>query len=303
MFFYTIIAKKVLIVARVKNIKFNKKGLHFLIVYIEDCILENFIVTFLVIKCVCASFKLRTKKTRLFLACLIGSLLATFYPLLNINGFILVAFKLCVGVIITIVAFDSKNFVAKYFAFIFFTALYGGMNILIYYLAYGTLNITDNFPTFVLLGILLLTYYLILLVLSFAKKKLAISNFVYYVKITNDNKEYSIRAFLDSGNSLLDQDSTPIYIINSKLFNRLYKDVTLADILTKNFKTLKNPHYVKSSFASGSGKILVFSVTKVQIMQNGQIINEANDARLGVSYSKFSKTFDCDMLLNICTFA
>ena len=272
-------------------------------IYIEDCLLENFVVTFLIIKCVSAYFKLNVKKCRLIISCILGALIATFYPMLLINNFLLIVLKLCVGILITLVAFDSKNFLAKYLAFMFFTALYGGLNILVYYLWYGTINIQENFPTYVLLLLLLIIYYFVISILKFAKKRFTISNFIYSVKIFNNETTILTNAFLDSGNTLLDQDSTPIFIINPKLFNKLYKDISFSDLLTKNYKNLKEPHYVKSQFASGGGKILVFSVDIIQIIENNQVKTEIKNAKLGVSYSKFSKNFNCDMLLNICAFA
>lgn len=272
-------------------------------VYIEDCLIENFVVTYLIIKCVCLCLKLNIKKSRLFASCIFASIIATFYPLLRVSLLLLTLFKIFTGVIIVILVFDTKNFLAKFLLFLFFTALYGGLNIICYYMIYGTIYIKDNFPTYILLLFLLLMYFLITQCLNFAKKKLAISNFIYNVKIVNDGKEIFANAFLDSGNVLLDDDSTPIFIINVKLFNKLYKDISFSDLLTKNYKSLKYPHYIKSSFATGGGKLLVFCVDSVKILDNNNLKNEISNARLGISYSKFDKNFNCDMLLNICAFS
>lgn len=271
-------------------------------VYIEDCIIENFVVTFLVIMCVNASLKAKTNKLKVIIACTFASASATFYPLLGLNGFLLFLLKACIGILIVAIVYSSKNFLAKYLAFMFFTALYGGLNMLTYYAVYGTLNVVDNFPTYILLGILLTAYFVIKMSIKYAQKKFVISNFVYNVKITNNGDTFCINAFLDSGNALLDEDSTPIFIINATLFNKLYKNISFSDLLVKNFKNLKEPHYVKSCFASGGANILVFSVERVQICENSKITKEFTNARLGVSYAKFAKNFDCDMLLNICAF-
>ena len=274
-----------------------------MIVYIEDCLIENFVVTFLVLECVCTCFSLKVKLSNKLTSSITGALIAVFYPLIKLNTFCLIAVKLLAGAIIVICAFSYSAFWAKYFCFMFFTALYAGLNLMLYYFIYGTLDVQDNFPTYILLILLLLIYYMTLSILKLAKKKLAISNFVYGVKIVNDGKEWFAKGFLDSGNTLLDQDSTPIFIINLKLFNKLYSSITLSDLLTKNFKDLKNPHYVKSKFASGGAKILVFEVDRLQILENNAIRQEIANAKIGISYSKFAKNFDCDILLNICAFA
>lgn len=270
-------------------------------IYIEDSLIENFLVTYLILKCIAYCFKINFKIKRLFFSCIFASIIATFYPLINVSNLLLIILKLCTAYLIIIIAFNNKNILAKYLAFIGFTALYAGLNILIYYLIYGTIEIYDNFPTYILIALLFLIYYFTISIIKFARCKLAISNFVYDVIIFNEGKEIKTKAFLDSGNMLKDQDSTPIFIINQKLFNKLYKDISFSDLLIKNFKNLKKAHYVKSAFASGGSKILVFSVNSVKIVGCKDI--EIKNAKLGIAYSKFDKNFDCDMLLNIYAFS
>lgn len=272
-----------------------------MIVYIEDCLIENFLVTLLVLKCIIACFKIKTSKKRIISASIFGAIIALIYPILHINNYLLIIMRFFVAYLIIIIAFINENLFAKYVAFIFFTALFAGLNILFYYLIYGTLNITENFPTYILLFLLFLIYYMVISVVKFASQKLAIANFVYKVKICESGKEITINAFLDSGNSLQDDDLSPILIINQKVFNKLYKDISFSDLLVKNFKHLKQPHYVKSCFASGSAKILVFCVDEVLIATNEKQI-EIKNAKLGVSYAKFAGGTDCDMLLNIRVF-
>ncbi len=272
------------------------------VVYVEDCLIENFVVTFLVLKCVCLCFKLKENKIRIFGACIFASIISVLYPLVQLNNILLVVLKLSVGFIIVAIALSREYFLAKYISFVFFTALYAGLNILIYYFTYGHLDVYDNFPTYILLGLLLLIYFLTKQCINLARKKLTIANFVYKVKITHQGKTIETNAFLDSGNTLTDTDSTPVFVINSNLFNKLYKNISLSDLLTKNFKNLNNPHYIKSGFANGSGKILVFSVDHVVVETNNIKKIEITNAKLGISYSNFNKNFNCDMLLNINMF-
>ena len=271
-----------------------------MVVYIEDCLIENFVVTFLILKSMCLMFKFTISKVRLFTACILASILATIYPLFYLSGILLILLKLCIGVIITAIAFNDKIF-SKFIMFMIFTAIYGGLNVAIYYIIYGAITINNNFPTYILLIMLLAIYYLVSLCIKVIQKQAAINNFVYKVRILDDKNQVETKAFLDSGNTLLDQDSTPILIINYSLFNKLYSDIQFDDLLTKNFKTLKNPHYVKSAFASGGANLLVFCVDEVQIDINNSF-KILKNAKLGVSYAKFNKNFNCDMLLNINIF-
>jgi len=270
-------------------------------VYIEDCLIENFVVTFLILKGVAAFLRLNIIKWRLIIACLLASILACLYPLFNLKGFLLIVFKCAVGYIIVSFAYSGKNIVAKYILFIFLTALYAGLNILVYYLVYGTVQIYDNFPTYVLIGLLLLIYYLTNSLIGLLKKNVVLAGFVYKVTLVTETKQVHTDAFLDSGNTLKDQDSTPILIINFNLFNKLYSDISFEDLLLKQYKNLIEPHYIKSGFANGSGKILVFTIKKATIIVN-ESIKEIKNAKLGLAYSKFNKNFNCDMLLNVNCF-
>lgn len=271
-----------------------------MIVYIEDCLIENFFVTFLILKAMSNFLKIPISKIRLVCACLFACVVSTFYPLLYFDGILLIALKLAVGVIIVCIAYKQKIF-SRYIIFMFFTAIYGGLNIAIYYLIYGSIFVNDNFPTYLLIVFLFVVYYLLNMCIKTINKRAVIGNFEYLVRIFDGDLIVTTKAFLDSGNTLLDQDSTPILIINYKLFNKLYCDIEISDILAKNYKSLKNPHYVKSQFASGGANILVFDVDEVQIdiAEKQKVLK---NAKLGVSYASFNKNFNCDMLLNINIF-
>ena len=148
-------------------------------IYIEDSIIENFFVTYLLLLCLNKIFGINQKKIRLFFASLLAGIIATFYPLINVSQTLLIIFKLCAGVIIVYAYSGSKHkILAKYIAFMLLTALYAGINILVYYIAYGTLNITENFATHVLIILLYVVYYLFNSCLKLLKK-----NFITKLKI------------------------------------------------------------------------------------------------------------------------
>lgn len=271
-----------------------------MIVYIEDVLIENFFVTMMLLLILGKVFLFKQKKLKLFFVSLFASIVAVCYPLINFNGLLLIAFKLCLGYIIVFLYAGKNNLQAKFITYIFLTALFAGINILVYYFAYGTINIKDNFATYILLIIIYFCYYMINSCIKLFKKNFAINNFVYTIKINHQEKEILSNAFLDSGNTLL-EDGEPVFIINFKLFKKIYSDITLEDIVLKKFNCLKNPHYIKSGFASGSGKILVFEVDSFTILADKNLVFK--NAKLGVVYSNFNKNFNCNVLLNINAFA
>ncbi len=271
-----------------------------MIVYIEDVLIENFLVTLLILLCMEKMLKNKITKKRKVLASLLGALFSLTYPLINTN--LVLIYKLLAGLFIVGAAFGKKRKLSNYLIFLLLTALFGGANILVYYTVYGKLEIKDNFATYILILLLFSVYYMVNSCIKLMQKKIVISNFVYTIKIINHDSIFEDNAFLDSGNTLIDKkNNMPVFIINFKLFSRMYKDIKIEDILKKDYKGLKDPHYIKSGFASGSGKILIFTVDalEININENKKIIKNAN---LGLVYSAFNKNFNCNMLLNINAF-
>ena len=272
-----------------------------MIVYIEDCLIENFLVTFLLFICLEKIFNKRVGRIKKVILSIISGAVAVLYPLIKI-GAAEILFKFCFALVL-IYFFDGKEkLFAKYIMFMLLTCLYAGANIMLYYAVYGTLEIMDNFPTYVLIGILYTLYYLVNSCFKLIKKNCVVSNFVYQIKITDQNNCICDMGFLDSGNTLVNNFGEPIFIINLKLFKKIYPQISIENILLKDFKALKNPEYIKSGFASGGAKILGFCVEKLEIIEKNMNFL-INDAKIGLVFSKFDKNFNCNMLLNINAFA
>ena len=272
-----------------------------MVVYIEDCLIENYFVTLLLLLTTRRIFNDEVKNTKICIASVFGAVISVLYPIFNLSGAILIVFKILVGIIIVCIAFSKKYLLAKCVCFMFLTALYGGINILVYSMVYDSLEIQDNFPTYILLMLLFVTYYLSVQLINILKKQSKIAGFVYYVEIQNNGLNIKEKAFLDSGNVLVDNDGSPVFLVNMKVVNKLYNNITFEDLLLKNYKNLKSPHYVKSGFASGGGKILVFNVELMKIQTLDKII-QINNAHIGISYTRFDINFNCNVLLNANAF-
>ena len=273
-----------------------------MIIYIEDCLIENFFVTLLLLLPTKELFKDNSKFYKLCLASLFASIVSVFYPLLYLHGFILIAFKLAIGILIVCIALSKNKITVKCFVFMLLTSMYGGLNVLIYSFIYDSYIIEDNFPTYILIIMLYAFYSITMGLIKSINNKKSILSFVYEIEITNDYKSIKDTAFLDSGNILCDNiDNSPIFIINYCLFKKLYKNISFTDLLTKDYKNLKNPHYVKSTFAGGSGKLLVFSVDLLKILTIDKKI-QINKPKFAISYIKFNKNLNCNMLLNAQVF-
>lgn len=271
-----------------------------MIVYIEYVIINNFLVTFMLIVATNMCFKQKNCLIRNLLACVFGATMAILYPLCNLSGIFLLLLKCIVGLLICAIAYKCEN-VKKLFlffiAFMFLTAMYGGVNMMIYFAIYGDFSFTKTLPLpIILFSIFLITYFLKQIVFIIYKKK-QISQFLYQIEINNNAEKIVTNAYLDSGNILCDpQNNNPIVVINHKIFNKLFSDFSPIKLATKNVAELKNAHYIKVSTVTANGEMLVFSVDNIILnLPTGK--KEIKMPSLGLTNTSF-KHLCCDMLLN-----
>lgn len=271
-----------------------------MIVYIEYVLINNFLVTFMLILATNMCFKLKNNITRNLFASTFGAIMAILYPLCNLTGIIILLLKGFVGFLITAIAYKCEN-VKKLFVFfvvfIFLTAMYGGINMMIYFAVYGDFAFTKTLPLpIILFSIFMITYFLKQVVFIFYKKK-QISQFLYEIEINNNAEKIVTNAYLDSGNILCDpQNNNPIVVINHKIFNKLFSDFSPIKLATKNVAELKNAHYIKVSTVTANGEMLVFNVDNIILnLPNGK--KEIKMPSLGLTNTSF-KHLCCDMLLN-----
>ena len=120
---------------------------------------------------------------------------------------------------------------------------------------------------------------------------------MYEVEICENQTIVKTSGYLDSGNVLCDPSTnSPIVVINYKLFNQLFKNITPIDVLKNNTRHLKNAHYIEVSTVSANSKMLVFCVDKLILgLPDGK--KEISDAILGLTKNSF-KHINCDLLLN-----
>lgn len=226
--------------------------------------------------------------------------MAIVYPLVNLKGLFLLMAKVFSGFLICCIAYKTKRIKKLLVFFIFFmflTALYGGINLMIYYSIYGDFAFTKNLPTpIILFSIFVVSYFIKQMYFVLYKKK-QLSKFIYEIVIKHNGNQVKANAYLDSGNVLSDpKTNAPIIVVNYKIFNKLFKDFSPVKLATKNISELPSAHYIKVSTVTTNGEMLVFCVDSFEISMPQQNIVLKN-ATLGLTKSNF-KNLSCDLLLN-----
>ena len=269
-------------------------------VYIEDVLIENFLVTFFTLSIVYSFQKQEKSKMRVFLSCIFASLITLLYPIFNLNNIFLFLLKIFIGYIICLIAYNGKTLKNQlFFVCMFFitTSIYGGINLCIYFAIYGNFESTKKLPTiFIVFSLYIITYFLKQCQKKLYQKK-NINNFIFNIKIKNNNEIIKTIAYLDTGNILTDtQTGNPVVLVNYKIFNKINKNFSAINFLTDSFKGLKNAHKIEVKTATSKTQLLAFCVDELKIIEKGNT-KVFSFPTLALSKVKITG-FDCDVILN-----
>ena len=269
-------------------------------IYIEDVLLQNFLVTYLVIFIVFLFLNEQRLLVWHFLASFLGAGFAMLYPIIHLSPAIMLVLKMLVGYIITLVCYRTKSQKKQmffYVMFMFVTAIYGGITLFVQFSIYGNFAGDKKLPSIISIIIVLITTYFLKQVKDRLYQKKQMSNFVFKVIIKNDGTIVKTLAYLDTGNVLCDPSTNlPISLVNFKLFSCLNKKFQVQDLLKKNLDNLKDGKYINVKTITGEDSVICFKVDSLEIIdnQNRYVIQNPSFALSKVKMSGF----DCDMILN-----
>ena len=259
-------------------------------VVVEYVLIENFFINLIILK---TTALITQEKGRLFwLSAFFGACLTVALPILRLNtvGHFLSQFGLfCIAVCLSFKFRTFKKFLQIYLCYFISACIYGGA---VYFFER---LIGQNFVMLVLVFVVILFVVLKFLIKRLYKKR-AINNFCFDAEIVCNGKILKCKAFLDSGNLLVDPvTNQPVCLINFKMFSRLFEKVELEDILRKNINQneLKLAHYINLSTLNNTDKILVFQVDRL-LLNNKTYENQI----LGLTFQSFEGAFGTDMILH-----
>ncbi len=273
-----------------------------MVVYLEQVVFDNLIINYILLY---LTGKLIYKKTcflRLFLADCLGTIFSAVYPIINLDGVILVALKIILGVCMVLIAFKNKgvkDFLLSFFCFLFLTAICGGLCFALVLALYpnslmekGSL-LYKGLP----MGIILLAVF-ILLKFAFdvwkkVRQKQDIKDKSCILTISLKDINIKISAYIDTGN-LLCYKQKPVIIISYPTFKKLL-NISDNDFLAGKYY-LQNYDYITTQTANGLNKMLVFEADKINLVDKSKQL----DCVLGLSLNNFEAKFGCNALIGSC---
>ena len=233
-------------------------------IYIDELILLNFIIDYVILSTLTFLLKKNVKKRRIFLSCLVGQL-SILYLFVSLNTIFLFLFKLILGIGMILVLYgysDIKTLIKEIVYFYILCFFLGGT---LYYFKIENLIKYEIYLLFIPLILNIYKYFTYHL-------KTIINTHRRVTIYLNNGKVLFLNGFIDTGNSLIDPyTNKKVIIINKYVYENYY---------LVPYKTVDNESLLKC-----------FKPNRVYI----EGIGERHDVVVGVVKKKFNG-YDC--LLN-----
>ncbi len=281
-----------------------------MVIYIEQVLIDNFIINLFIIFSLRAILRAKFKKINIVLASLLGSVVALILPLFRFNLIINSLIKILLSLVMVIILkrfTKLKEYLLYYLTFLLLTFVFGGACLFIL-MSFDKSFKINNYSTYSLpLGVIVVIIFFIFIIIKnifknfYSRKK--INNFVYKVVVENNDEKDEILGFLDSGNTLVDKlTGKPITIVNFYSLKNVLKQISITDIIlnkeTKINKYFNNVHIVETtSIGNNKNKILVLEVQKLEIYLENKV-NIIDNAIIGLTLKNFINDLGYNALLN-----
>jgi len=280
-----------------------------MIVYIEQVLIDNFIINFFIILTLSYIFKVKMKKINMIFSSLLGSIIALILPILKLNIFFSFAIKVLLSLCMVAILKKYKRmieFFLFYLTFVLITFLFGGACLFLLITFDKNFNV-NNYNSYSLpLGVIVVIIFFIMIVIKNIFKNIYkrknLNNYVYKIKLHNNNKSDEILGYLDSGNFLIDNlTNKPITIVDFNSLKNILVDINITDILLnrtdKINKYFKNVHLQNVNSINKGSKILILEIEKLEIYSK-ETTNIINNACIGLTIKSFINDLGYSALIN-----
>lgn len=279
-------------------------------VYVEDVFIDNFVIDFLLLLLTSRILHLNAKKRLMVLGALIGVLGTVLSLLFSLSGITAILYKIILSAVLVLCITPTTNlkkFFLAHITFITLTFVFGGL-ITAISLNFGKPIITENgetlyelgLPMGIILGTISLGAYAIIKFIKSLQKRLVQSSFYCTATLFDNDKKIKIRAFIDSGNTLIDPlTQKPVMFISYQSFSKIFQDIPIALVMLKKpVPALKNSHYISlGTITNQKSSALVFTVDKI-IIKNDKKTIEIESPTLALTFLNLNKKLDSEMLIN-----
>ena len=212
-------------------------------IYLEYVLVNNFIIDFLLLKTTFLITGKSKKLKRLIATCILASVVALVFPLINLHQVLISLLKICLGIVMLLLSntySSNREMLINLFIFLTLTFVLGGAIFFIYSL----IGVSGG-SEFLVATIIIPCYVVVRIiksVITYIYRRKNIEQVIYQTEIFVNGKRFFARGFLDTGNNVYYKNS-PVIICQKKFiesaFNSIefYKNLRRIEITTANGKT------------------------------------------------------------------
>ncbi len=261
--------------------------------YIEDTVFLNVLTNFLLLLLAQKFVSQKANYLKTFCVSLIGVFSVVLRIFLTFSNLYFVLINIILYLIMSCILvekYSSKTFLLFSFVVIFSNFLIVGLFAFAEVFCSGIcLSVTKIilcFLTFKILSSIIKQFY----------KKRKLISFYYNLTLQNGENKYDIKAYLDSGNLLQDDETgLSILLLNFETFNKLFgKSATVIDYLKCRLDKKIDGKYISFSTVSSSSKMFVCHIDKVFKNES----NKREELHLLVGFSNTFNGKDYEALLS-----
>ena len=254
-----------------------------MVIYIEDVIISNILITLMQLNQINKIFVLKGNKKLFFLSSVVGAIFSLIYPLLKLNSIFNIVYKLLVTLLIIKIAFwqiDFKKVIILTLGLVVYSSIFSGIT------TFFT-NETKINSIFLVIPYCIISY-IIERIKNIAKNRLKVENFLYKTEFELNGKKIESMSFMDSGNTLKYQGKS-LMIVNLSLIMKFYPE-NKKDIIPFQIEGCLDFESVNTK-----GKIYLTKFDKIVIYKEEKHI--FNNIIVGININNF-KTYDMLFSLN-----
>ena len=268
-----------------------------MVVYIEYVIIDNVVIDSLLLSLVKKCFHRKRNKARIFFSSLFGAATACVFPLLSLPLAPAIALKLLCGFVMSLLSGrceSVRQYISDYLLLLLLTFSFGGAVYAVCH-AFGVSFdfLSGAYGGEVCLGGLLAFVYSLSravgkVALSLYRKK-TVFPFLRDCEVVIGDMSFSVKGFIDSGNTLFDRKSgLPVILASPELSAKLRTNGALAG---------KRANEMYFSTVSGKDHVPVYVLEKLKIYR-GEEANIIYNVAIGLSKKPFCNGGEYDLLLN-----
>jgi len=232
-------------------------------IYIEQVIITNFIVDFCIVTIISKIIYSKPNYRLVVLSALFGSIASLIVPYCS-NWILLNALKILTAIImLQIIHLSNKQLLFGTLLMLMSSYIIGGALLSNFGASVNGGYVLSDINLIYIFIIAITSTFIISKLINYIKRKVTNNANICDITLIYNSNSIKIKSFIDSGNSLYDNDS-PVSLINFDTFSTLTQ-TTLNQYLTNDFSTLNNPHFITASTIAGKRKILVFTIDELHI--------------------------------------